>query len=794
VTHEPAVLATSSDPLATTPASTLDGTCAETTGRDHVNELVRAPETPHRAVAPTGDLTVAEIRDQAGWERLALAWNPLLERSASATTFLTWEWVTGWWSVYGNSPDLRILTALDDGGVLRGIAPLRYQPVHRFGQTFPSLAFLGDGSNDSDYLDFIVERGFEGPVMAAWLRHLREDLGRGLVLRLNDIPATSPNLGALRQLNEPYLWDEQTVPCPTVRLPTDWNEYLAMLRPRFRTKIRSVLRNLEARNEVRFGFCEQPSELDRLLPALFELHTRRWNDEGRPGVFGSEAKRRFYGELSTRLLDRGALRLSWLEWNGRLLACQYGFLHDKTYLHLQEGYEPASDHWNIGVGLRAWSIRELIGSGVAEYDFLAGTGRHKTDWGAEIKESRRVLVAARTPKNLLLLRGPQWQEQATEVAKRILPERVLAIRRGRMNPPMAQREARAESAGYIRRTAAKCYFHLGGPTATEFLRARYQPSLASNGTLFGSSWQKRRKPTGRILYYHRVNDERDPFFPSLPIDVFERQMRHVARRHKVVSLGGLVDHLASGSPETVVAITFDDGYRDNYEGAFPILQRYGLPATIFLATGSVDSGEPLWFEVLSAALKATTSEFLDLEIDLPRRLWLRTREERLRANDALFTTLRGMSENERQQWLNVILRRLPAPDVDSRRNKMLTWEQVRTMKRHQIDFGGHTVTHPYLSRLSREEVTWEISECKRRIESEQQSSVEHFAYPNGREEDFTPWNKEALRDAGYKAAVTTIWGMNDGSTDRLELRRGQPWEEDEALCAYKMDFYQLVNG
>jgi len=125
---------------------------------------------------------------------------------------------------------------------------------------------------------------------------------------------------------------------------------------------------------------------------------------------------------------------------------------------------------------------------------------------------------------------------------------------------------------------------------------------------------------------------------------------------------------------------------------------------------------------------------------------------------------------------------------------MLTWDQVRYLKQRGIDFGGHTVTHPYLSRLTDAQVSWQISECKRRIEAELQQPVAHFAYPNGREEDFSAWNKQLIRDAGYRAAVTTVWGPNFRTTDPMELRRGQPWEEDEALFAYKMDWYQLVNG
>lgn len=739
-------------------------------------------------------MNVVEIRDQVEWERLEPVWNPLLDASASGTTFLTWEWVRAWWSAYGNAEDLRILTAADDGGVIRGIAPLRRETVRRYGQTFPALVFLGDGSSDSDYLDFIIERGFEERVIDAWLRHARADFARGMILRLNEIPSSSPNLRVLRSLSAGQVWSEQPLPCAAMQLPPDWNQYLGMLRPRFRTKIRAVLRNLESRAEVRFGFCEKESELERLLPALFELHTRRWNADGRPGVFGWDRKRRFYVDLSSRLLERGSLRLTWLEWNGRLLACQYGFIHGNTYLHLQEGYEPGCEHWNVGIGLRAWSIREFVKAGIADYDFLGGVSRHKTDWGAQVKESRRVVVAAPTYRNLLFCRGPELHERARESVKKLVPEKVLAMRRALQERRGAAQDQSEGTGEYVRRAAARCYFHLGGPAVTRLIRSRYQASASPDGSLLRGSWTRRIKPAGRILYYHRVNDEKDRFFPSMPLAVFERQMRHLARRYKVVSLSGLLDHLASGSPETVLAITFDDGYRDNFENAFPVLRRYRLPATIFLTTGSLDSGEPLWFEILAGALKTTSREFLDLEADLPRRFWLRNPEERLRANNELFALLRTMVEKERQRWLTLILRELDAPDAAGRTKMMLTWDQIRSMKKQGIDFGGHTVTHPYLSRLTREAVTWEISECKRRIEAELQEPVAHFAYPNGREEDFTPWNKETLRSAGYQAAVTTIWGLNYESTDRLELRRGQPWEEDEALFAYKMDFYQLVNG
>lgn len=745
-------------------------------------------------------MRVVEMRQDSELQGLRPAWEALLRDFAPATIFLTWEWVAAWWSAYGRPGELRILVAFDDDGVIRGIAPLRAQEVRRYGGAVQTLSFIGDGSNDSDYLDFIVAVGFEQRVFGAFRAWLAAELKRGAVLRLNEIPGDSLSLPLLEGVAEPQqvIRIESETVCGTVRLPESWENYLAMLRPRFRTKVRSVLRNLETRPEVQFGFCETVEQARETLPVLFELHASRWAREGMPGVFGWEEKRRFYSAVSSLMLERGWLRFSWLKWNGRILACQYGFVYRGAYFQLQEGYEPASEHWNVGIALRAWSIRQFLQEGLREYDFLGGIGRHKTDWGAETKYSKRLVLARKSYRNALFCRGPEWDFRARESVRRMAPEKLLAVRaayleRRRLAAYQNSVAEDSTDAGGILRAAAQCYFYSPLPALVRALRDRYQLTISRDGGRPKISCSRRTQPSARILCFHRINDDGDAFSPAIPTGVFEQKMRFVARHHTVVGLGELLDRLRDGPPENLLTITFDDGYEDNYRNAFPILQRYGLPATIFLTSGSLDDRQPLWFEQLAQALKTTTKEYIDLEMDIPRRLWLRTPAERLDSHGQVFCILRNLPDEERRRWAPHILRELNGTPRREGTGGMLTWDQVRLMQRHGIDFGGHTVTHPFLSKAVQDQVKWEISECKRRIESELQQPVKHFAYPNGREADISESHKRLIRDAGYRAAVTTIWGVNYASTDPMELRRGGPWEEAPALFACKLDWYQLLS-
>ena len=109
------------------------------------------------------------------------------------------------------------------------------------------------------------------------------------------------------------------------------------------------------------------------------------------------------------------------------------------------------------------------------------------------------------------------------------------------------------------------------------------------------------------------------------------------------------------------------------------------PPQFFLTTGAIDSRQALWFEQLAGAIKKSSREYLDLEIDIPRRFWMRTHPERLDANGRIFGVLRQLADVQRRQWMDHILKELAVP-IEDRATKMLTWDEVRLMKSRGIDF------------------------------------------------------------------------------------------------------------
>ena len=303
--------------------------------------------------------------------------------------------------------------------------------------------------------------------------------------------------------------------------------------------------------------------------------------------------------------------------------------------------------------------------------------------------------------------------------------------------------------------------------------------------------RSRLRPAFSIFTYHRVNDWGDAFQPAMPTAVFERQIRYVAAHYTVLTVEDLVDRMASGRvPRDAVAITFDDGYRDNLTHAAPILARYRVPATMFLATGFMGSKEVPWYHRLADALQRTTRA--SVSSPSGEELPLGDTAARLAALRRLQGQLKTLAEDRFQTSLAGLLEGLGEPGSPAQRDLMLSWEDVLALRGLGFRIGAHTVSHPILSRLTLDRAREEILGSRRAIEAAVGYSPRAFAYPNGGAADHTSDVVDLVRAAGFTCAVTTKFGMNTDNTSPWELRRGQPWEEDLPRFALKLAWYGLT--
>lgn len=278
-----------------------------------------------------------------------------------------------------------------------------------------------------------------------------------------------------------------------------------------------------------------------------------------------------------------------------------------------------------------------------------------------------------------------------------------------------------------------------------------------------------------ILIFHRVLPSRDPLRPSEPTaEEFERQLLWVKSWFNIVPLSEAVRALKSSAlPDRSLAITFDDGYADNYEVALPVLRRLGLPATYFIATGYLDGGVMFNDRVIEAVRQARGSE-LDLSALGLGAYQIADDSGRRAAADALLKRVKYLPQREREERVSAIVELCHA-SLPS--NLMMRSEQVAALSALGIEVGAHTVSHPILKELDHIEARREIVRGRVRLEEITGKKVALFAYPNGRPgQDYSAEHVALVRESGFDGAVSTAWGTAGPGSDLFQLPRFTPWD------------------
>jgi peptidoglycan/xylan/chitin deacetylase (PgdA/CDA1 family) len=265
-------------------------------------------------------------------------------------------------------------------------------------------------------------------------------------------------------------------------------------------------------------------------------------------------------------------------------------------------------------------------------------------------------------------------------------------------------------------------------------------------------------------------------------ETFRQQLDWIAASFRVLPVGEIVDRLQEGLPlpEKALGITFDDGWRDNFEFAFPELTSRGLPATIFLVTDRVGTAGAFWPDEVARRLAVLRPGERQETV---RRM---SAPERTGNCDQLLSWLKQLSEKDREASLD---RLREAAMIEFAQNReLLDWDEVGRMASEGIDFESHGATHAILSGLGGDETLRELTVSRQALCERGLGRQRLFAYPSGAWSDAT---KRAAQESGYRAAFVVRRGTVCSAGDPMELARLGLHED---ISSSRSEFHRVVPG
>jgi len=287
-----------------------------------------------------------------------------------------------------------------------------------------------------------------------------------------------------------------------------------------------------------------------------------------------------------------------------------------------------------------------------------------------------------------------------------------------------------------------------------------------------------------ILIFHRVLDEPDFMRPGeVDKKVFTWQMQLLAKCFNVLPLADALEKIDKDQlPSRAVCITFDDGYADNYLNALPILKQHNLTATFFVATGYLNGGI-MWNDKVIEAVRNTKQVELDLTAIELGKVSITSEYQKYQVAQKIIQKIKHLQPEQRSQYAESIAQQARSLPNDL----MMTDKQLKSLHQSGMEIGGHTVTHPILATLNTQDAEKEIVDNKAELERLLETRIDFFAYPNGMpEQDYLKEHISIVKNAGYKAAVSTPWGILTKKTDRYQLPRFTPWDKQDFKFMLRM--------
>tara|TARA_B100000035_G_scaffold100972_1_gene85643 strand:- start:298 stop:1263 length:966 start_codon:yes stop_codon:yes gene_type:complete len=288
-----------------------------------------------------------------------------------------------------------------------------------------------------------------------------------------------------------------------------------------------------------------------------------------------------------------------------------------------------------------------------------------------------------------------------------------------------------------------------------------------------------------ILLYHGVTESTSIGIENysgkhMNVDEFYRQMSYIKDNCNILSMNEIVDIKRKNQtwPENAVAVTFDDGFKNNYECAAPILNKLNIPATFYICSGMIDSNKMFWVDKIEDCINRTKKNTIEILLDASFEFSLMSKEEKIEALTEIKSYCKSADVKTKERVLKDLeLISGVQPKASSAMNyQMMSWDELKSLNDNQLfTIGGHTLYHDIMSsHVNEENMFKDIELSIGLLEFNLNEKIIHFSYPEGQKHHYNQKVIHKLKNSKIVCSPSAIHGINDNENDLFNLFRIMP--------------------
>ena len=284
-----------------------------------------------------------------------------------------------------------------------------------------------------------------------------------------------------------------------------------------------------------------------------------------------------------------------------------------------------------------------------------------------------------------------------------------------------------------------------------------------------------------IILYHGVTDFKSKGIENisgkhLDVDEYFDQMKWLKRNTNILSMEEVFYILSNNKsfPKNAIAITFDDGFENNYSKAFPILKNLEIPTTFYISSAMIGSNKMFWVDKLEDCINNAKSKTINMILEKEYNFELKNSEDKINA----LTKIKSFCKMSKNSLKEKVIEQLIAqtghkPDSSNSDNyKVMSWQQLKEMSLNEyVIIGGHSSSHEILSKLDVDEMQKIVKSSIDKLSSELNIKIEHYSYPEGQHDHYNQEVINALISNGIKCCPSAIHGVNYQGDDPFHLKR-----------------------